>query len=189
MNLGSYLSDSLNLNNCRAEQERHQEGPYLDCARKQEELSWPAGRRLRPDNSTSPSTGFGPTMSTRVRKKIPRFCCRYRHWSYVQYREVIFSDESSFRMPRRSSKLARRSRGSDMYDPKSTVKTMKHPAAFSAESGRGSLYFVPMGETMRGPRYALVLKDHMILCYAIHLCTIFKSFVLKNWLEEGTTNV
>lgn len=144
-----------------------------------------------------------PLITDRMRKKRLQFCRRYRHWTKEQWRGVMFSDESTFRMIRGSSQLVRRARGSDRYDPKFTVKTVKHPdsvmvwGAFTGKHGRGGLYFLPKGETMRGPRYINVLKDHMKAQYQIHQCTTFmhdgapchRSGIVKNWLAGESINV
>ena len=107
------------------------------------------------------------------------------------------------RMVRGSSQLVRRARGSDRYNPRFTVKTMNHPdsvmvwGAFSGKLCRGGLYFLPKGETMRGPRYINVLSDHMKVQYQIHQCSTFiydgapchRSHIVKIWLAGVNINV
>ena len=64
--------------------------------------------------------------------------------------------------------------GSDRYDTKYTVKTVKFPAGvmvwgcFSGEKGSGGLYFLDKNVNMNGALYIDVLKNHMLPFYEKH---------------------
>ena len=82
--------------------------------------------------------------------------------------EVMFSDESTFRLVREQYKLVRRPSGVSRYDSRYIIKTVKHPksvmvwGAFREDKGRGDLYFLPNNVTMRGDNYLRVLDHHML---------------------------
>ena len=86
----------------------------------------------------------------------------------ADWRKVLFSDESTFRLVRGRYKLVRRPSGVSRYDSRYIIKTVKHPqsvmvrGAFSGDKGRGDLYFLPNNVTMRGDNY-LMLRDHHML--------------------------
>ena len=73
-----------------------------------------------------------------------------------------------FKCIRSASTKVRRPLNSDRYDPRYTVKTVKHPAqvmvwgCFTGANGRGGLYFLPKGEMMNGATYKTVLEDHLL---------------------------
>ena len=77
----------------------------------------------------------------------------------------MFSDESTFRLVRGFPKMVRRPNTASRFDPKFTIKTVKHPAsvtvwgAFSGNMGRAGLYFLPKNVTMKG-NYIHILKAH-----------------------------
>lgn len=91
----------------------------------------------------------------------------------------MFSDESTFRMFRAGSKTVRRPGSVSRYDPRYTVKTVKHPdsvmlwGAFSGNKGRGWLYFLPKNATMKATNYITVLEEHLLNFWKIHQCDYF----------------
>ena len=117
----------------------------------------------------------------------------------ADWRKVMFSDESTFRLVRGGYKLVRRPQGVSRYDSKYTIKTVKHPesvmvwGAFSGNKGRGGLYFLPKNVTMRGDNYLGVLDQHMLPFWDIHQCNHFmqngapahRSKVVKKWLKDN----
>ncbi|KAK4323716.1 hypothetical protein Pmani_005597 [Petrolisthes manimaculis] len=114
-----------------------------------------------------------------MKKKRLLFCKRYRHWTPEQWKKLMFSDESTFRLVRMASKTVRRPSGVSRYDPKYIVKTVKHPdsvmvwGSFSGYKGSGGLYFLPKNVTMKGANYIEVLRDHLLVPYDIHECEVF----------------
>ena len=65
----------------------------------------------------------------------------------ADWRKVIFSDESTFRLVLRGYKSVRRPLGVFRYDSRYIIKTVKHPkgvmvwCAFSGGKGRGGYIF------------------------------------------------
>ena len=59
-----------------------------------------------------------PLLTDTMRKKGLQFCKKYRFWTSLDWKKVMFSDESTFRLVRGTSKLVRRPRGASRYDPK-----------------------------------------------------------------------
>ena len=80
----------------------------------------------------------------------------------------MFSDENMFKCIRSASTKVRRLLDSNRFDPRFTVKTVKHPAqvmvwgCFTGAKGRGGLYFLPKGQMMNGDNYKLVLEEHLL---------------------------
>ena len=76
-------------------------------------------------------------------KKRLTFAKNHQHWTPQQWRKVMFSDESTFRLVRGQLKVIRRSINVPRHDPWYTVKTVKHSngvmvwGAFSGTYGRG----------------------------------------------------
>ena len=91
-----------------------------------------------------------------------------------KWRKVMFSDESTFRLVRGVPKMVRRPSTASRFDPKFTVKTVKHPASvmvwglLSGNMGHAGLYFLPKNVTMKGGNYIHVLRDHMLAFWRIH---------------------
>jgi hypothetical protein len=58
--------------------------------------------------------------------------------------------------------------GSNRFDTKYAAKTVKHPASvmvwgcFSANLGRGGIYFLPKNVTMNSEKYEKVIEDHLL---------------------------
>ena len=136
--------------------------------------------RLQKDlNLPSRRAAKKPLLTGAMMKKRLQFCKTYAHWTSTDWRKVMFSDESTFRLVRGGSRLVRRPPGTSRYDPKYTVKTVKHPdsvmvwGAFSGNHGRGGLYFLPKNVTMRGANYLEVLEQHMVPFWHIHQCHHF----------------
>ena len=75
--------------------------------------------------------------------------------------------------------MVRRPSSASQYDPKFTVKTMKHPVgvmvlgAFSRNLGRDGLYFLPKKVTIKGSIYINILKGHLFKFWRIHQCDHF----------------
>ena len=79
----------------------------------------------------------------------------------------MFSDESTFTLVKRVSKMVHRPSSASRYDPKFTVKAMKHPGrvmmwgAFNGNLGRDGLYFLTKNITMKGSIHINILKEHL----------------------------
>ncbi|KAK3887063.1 hypothetical protein Pcinc_008835 [Petrolisthes cinctipes] len=83
-----------------------------------------------------------PLLTAVMKKKRIAFCNKYKHWTPEDWKKVMFSDESTFRLVRGVSQVVRRPKNVSRYDPKFTIKTTKHPesvmvwGAFSGIQGR-----------------------------------------------------
>ena len=86
----------------------------------------------------------------------------------------MFSGERTFRLVKGVPKMVRRPSTVSRFNPKFTVKTVKHPAsvmvwgAFSRNMGRTGLYVLPKNVTMKGSNYIQVSKGHMLAFWRIH---------------------
>ena len=120
-----------------------------------------------------------PLLTERMRQKRLAFAKKYQNWTVEQWKRVMWSDESTFRLVRGGSKVVRRPKDVSRYNERYTVKTVKHPESvmvwgcFSGEKGRGGLYFLPKNVTMKGSNYIDVLKNHLIPFFNIHGCDVF----------------
>ncbi|KAG0729791.1 Transposable element Tcb1 transposase [Chionoecetes opilio] len=144
-----------------------------------------------------------PLLTEAMKKKRLSFCKRYRQWTPEQWKKVMFSDESTFRLVRMASTTVRRPSDVSRYHPKYTVKTVKPPdsvmvwGGFSGNKGRGGLYFLPKNVTMKGANYIEVLRDHLLVPYAIHECEVFmqdsapahRSKVVQKFLTDNNIPV
>ena len=144
-----------------------------------------------------------PLLTKAMKMKRLNFCKTYKHWTAAHWKKVMFSDESTFRLVRGESKIVRRPSNVSRYDPKYTVKTVKHPdsvmvwGAFSGNKGRGGLYFLPKNVTMRGTNYLEVLKQHMLPFWEIHRCEFFmhdgapahRSQLVKRFFNDNNISV
>ena len=120
-----------------------------------------------------------PLLTVAMKKKRLAFCNKYKHWTQEQWSRMMFSDESMFKCIRSASTKVRRPLNSNRFDPRFTVKTVKHPAqvmvwgCFTGAKGRGGLYFLPKGQMMNGDNYKLVLEEHLLPFMAMHEATHF----------------
>ncbi len=128
-----------------------------------------------------PSTvaAMKPLLTQKMKKKRLAFCNKYKNWTSAERQTVMYSDESTFRRIRATRSLVRRPRGSNRFDSRFTVKTVKHPdsvmvwGCFSGAGGCGGLYFLPRNTTMNGEMYETVLEDHLIPSMNFHGATHF----------------
>ncbi|KAG7175342.1 Transposable element Tcb2 transposase-like 1 [Homarus americanus] len=140
-----------------------------------------------------------PLLTEVMKKKRINFCKKYQHWTSDDWKKVMFSDESIFRLVRGASKIVRRPKNVSRSSLKYTVKTVKHPdsvmvwGTFSGCEGRGGLYFHPKNVTMKGTNYIEVLRDHMLPFWPIHHCHHFmhdgapahKSKIVTKFLSDN----
>ena len=132
----------------------------------------------------SRSAAKKPLLTKAMKQKRMAFCKKYCHWTQEQWSHVMFSDESMFKCIRSASTKVRRPLNSDRFDPRYTVKTVKHPAqvmvwgCFTGANGRGGLYFLPKGQMMNGATYKTVLEDHLL--------HFMQNFGTIHFLHDGT---
>lgn len=119
-----------------------------------------------------------PLLTKTMLKKRLAFAKKYITWTPEQWNDVMWSDESTFRVLTSHRVQVRRPSGT-RYDSAYTVKTVKHSPSvmvwgcFSGKAGRGGLFFLPRNVTMNGERYMSVLDDHLLSFYEIHGTSIF----------------
>jgi len=120
-----------------------------------------------------------PLLSVKMKKKRLQFAKKHKDWSAADWSKVMYSDESTFRCIRATRSKVRRPSGSNRFDSRFTVKTVKHPdsvmvwGCFSAVGGHGGLFFLPRNTTMNGERYQEVLQKHLLPSMESHGCTHF----------------
>ncbi len=125
-----------------------------------------------------------PLLTKKMVKKRLAFCKKYLKWTPAQWENVMFSDESTFRLVNSRGIKVRRISGISRYKQRYTVPTVKHSASvmvwgcFRGKRGRGGLYFLPKNCTMNGEQYKTVLENHLLPFMRIHGAKLF--------LQEGT---
>jgi len=139
-----------------------------------------------------------PLLTDKMKKKRLDFANKYKDWTAEDWSKVMYSDESTFECIRSASRKVRRPKGSDRYDPRYTVATVKHPdkimfwGCFSAQVGRGGLWPLPKNVMMNGPIYVETLRNHMIPFMRSHGCSHFlqdgapchRAKVVSRFLED-----
>lgn len=144
-----------------------------------------------------------PLLTDRMKRQRLAFAYKYKDWTKEMWNSVMFSDESTFKCIRSASNRVRRPEGSNRYDPKYTIKTVKHPdsvmmwGAYSGKMGRAGMYFLPKKCTMNGERYITVLEEHLLNFFELHDCQMFmqdgapchKSKKVMKWLADHTIPV
>ena len=138
-----------------------------------------------------------PILTETMRKKRLQFANRYKDWTAEEWKRVMFSDESTFRVSDVRFNTVRRPSGSNRYDSRFTIKTRKHPESVMiwgcfCSKGRGGLFFLPKNVTMNAIRYKNVLEDHLIQFLQIHDCSVFmqdgapchKAKLITEWLKN-----
>ena len=120
-----------------------------------------------------------PMLTARMVKKRLAFARKHLHWTEEDWSTVMFSDESSFQCVRTHSARVRRPVGVSRYDPRFTVKTVKHGngsamawGCFSSK-GRGDIYFLGKGVMMNQRTYKATLEEHLIPNMTRDGCTHF----------------
>lgn len=107
------------------------------------------------------------------------FCRKYATWTKEQWRKVMFSDESTFRLVCGTAKRVRRPKSVSHYDRFYTVNAVKLSqsvmvwGALTGNAGRAGLYFLPKGQTINGVHYMDVLKEHLPPFNEFHECAYF----------------
>ena len=120
-----------------------------------------------------------PLLTAPMVKKRLAFCKKYLAWTEEDWENVMFSDESMFRLVNPRAQKVRRPSSVSRYLSKYTVKTVKHPASvmiwgcFSGRGGRGSLFFLPKNETMNADQYMGVLEDRLFPWMQMHRVSQF----------------
>jgi hypothetical protein len=95
-----------------------------------------------------------PLLTRQMKAKRLAFAKKYRHWTEEVWSRVMYSNESTFRCLLE----VRRPAGSDRFDSRYTMKTVKHPASlmawasFTGACGCAGIFFPPPNVTMNRER-------------------------------------
>ena len=118
-----------------------------------------------------------PLLTAAMISKRIKFCKKYRDFN--KWDDVMFSDESTFRLVNPRSQMVRRHSSISRYKQSHVITNVKHSPSvmvwgcFSSKKGRGSLYFLPQKTTMNGDRYMGVLQDKLFPFMKFHGCSHF----------------
>jgi transposase len=119
-----------------------------------------------------------PLLTHQMKMKRLATAKKYLNWSEKQWMDVMFSDESTFRIVNSRSVTVRRAKAS-RYKSKFTISTVKHAASvifwgfYSGKVGREGLYFLPKNKTMNGERYKGVMEERLIPFMNFHRAKTF----------------
>ena len=111
-----------------------------------------------------------PPLTPRMLEDRLRFCDRYEGWSEQQWGQVLFTDESTFRIGKKGCHkraFVRRRSGSHRYaikfvnTPFRISQAVRVWASFSAESAP-ELVVLDKNEMMRTERYCEVLRNNVL---------------------------
>jgi transposase len=124
-----------------------------------------------------------PLLTQRMKMKRLAFAKKHLNWSKQQWMNVMFSDESTFRLVNSRTVTVRRPKTISRYKSRFTVPTVKHSVGvmvwgcYSGKVGRGGLYFLPRNVTMNGERYKKVLAEHLVPFMELHQ--------VKTFMQDG----
>ena len=109
---------------------------------------------------------YKPMLTRAMKAKRLAFAKRYKDWTFQDWKKVMFTDESTFRVLSKHRCFVRRPRGSDRSDSKYSLKTVKKPASVMVWGGFGSrgagpLHFLDQNVTMNSRRYISVLSKYL----------------------------
>ena len=146
-----------------------------------------------------------PLLTKKNIEKRYKFAMKTKSWTVDQWRSVMWSDESSFKVSDRLPQKVRRpphSKGKLYGSPylfKYTMATVKMAqklmiwGSMTGNAGRGSLFVIPKGQTVTGESYLNILKEKLVNTMDIHGATFFMHDgapvhtckKVKQWLTEN----
>ena len=118
-------------------------------------------------NLPSRAAANKPLLTPAMVIKRLRFAKKHRHWTKEDWEDVMFSDESTFRLVSLARVRVRRETTMSRYHQKYVNRTVKHSPSvmvwgcFSGRGGRGAIYFLPPKTTMNSDRYMEVLRTRL----------------------------
>lgn len=158
-------------------------------------------RRLKALGLKSYKPAVKPKLTPTMAKKRLNFCKAHAHLIPDDWDKVMWSDETTIEQFGSRIKHIRRP-PNERYNRQYIVQSVKHPIkqmiwACMSSKGRGALYFLPQGETMKGTNYLDLLKDRLELHMNIHETTTFmqdgapchRSKCVMQWLESKNIQV
>ena len=150
-----------------------------------------------------------PVLTDRHKKLRLAFAQRTKNWSREDWRKVVWSDESRFKVCEMLPKKVRRphyKKGSNYgnpFDSKYLMATKKFDQSImiwgcmSGNAGRGSLVVIPKGQTVTAKSYLDILKEKLKDVMDIHGADYFMqdgapphtAKIVKNWLSTNNIQV
>lgn len=139
-----------------------------------------------------------PFISEVQRTKRFEFAHKYKSWTIHDWRRVLWTDESTFRIGDSKGKRVWRRKTSDPCDPKYTAKSVKHPpslmvwGAFSY-GGLADLHIFPKGQSVTKDVYLSLLENQLANCFAATGAEVLQqdgapchtAHIVKNWFSES----
>ena len=107
-----------------------------------------------------------PLVTKHHRQMRVNFARQHQHWTLEQWRNVLWSDESTFTVSDGARNYVYRQRGSNPLKPQYTRHTIKHPESVMvwgcfSYHGLGHLVFLPKNVKMNQHNYLDLLIDHL----------------------------
>lgn len=120
-----------------------------------------------------------PALTKKMIKKRIRFCRQYQNWTFEEWKNVLFSDESTFKQNDCAPRFVRRPVDSSPLNPRFTVKTVKHSPGFMVwgcfgHMGPGTIKFLEKGQRMNSEVYISILNASLTRDMEKFGCTIFQ---------------
>jgi hypothetical protein len=78
-------------------------------------------------NLSSRSAAQKPLLTDRMKRKRLPFCRKYNNWTAADWGKIMYSDESTFRCIQSIKSRVGRPPGSNRFDSRYKMKTVKHP--------------------------------------------------------------
>ena len=143
-----------------------------------------------------------PFLSEKNRQDRLKFCERVRDWTPEMWEQVLWSDETTVRQHGNKGTLFVRRLPCTRYEPRNCIATVKHSpsvmiwGSFSA-SGRGNLWFLPPGTTMKAANYLEMLQDRLLPMMEVRHTSIFmhdgapchRAASVGRWLQQQSVRV
>ena len=139
-----------------------------------------------------------PLITDRQRKNRLAFAKKYADWDLVKWREVLWTDEATFRVTDSNPRRVWKKKGADPLDPRLVTPTVKFPAYHMVwgsfgYGGLGELVFLPKNETLNANGYYTLLNDHLPASFEKSKTSILqqdgapchKARSVTEWLEDS----
>lgn len=139
-----------------------------------------------------------PLLTEKQRLARIKFCNIHKDKSPDWWENVMFTDESTFQQVRSCGYNYIRRPPNRRYDPKFTIKTVKHPPSIMCwgaitAKGRAGIAFLEKGKRLNSQGYMKILDEKVKVHMNIHEVTYFQqdsapchvSKVTKRWFVDN----
>jgi len=143
-----------------------------------------------------------PMVTDAQRMKRLAFAKNYSSWTQEDWRKVLWTDESVFRVSDTKGKKVWRRKGSDPCDPRFTAKTLKHPPSLMvwgafAYGGKADLHIFPKGQSVTKDVYLSLLDEKLADCFGATGAEVLQqdgapchtAQLVKHWLRDSEVEV